>query len=361
MPRMVTTEKASSSGGSGRAYWTCQFVGWGLYVLVTIYQFKRLAPEKMTAARPFVEPLLSAALGIALTHQVRRLARIWGWVRLGPGAFALRLVGATAAVVVIHVGVLAAIEMGFYGDRPPSPTLMVVFAMMRWSMVFFIWLAIYFGVGVLRERQRTEVEQLKLERALQAAELRSLKSQLNPHFLFNSLNSVRALITDDPAAAQTAVTQLSRTLRYTLGADQEATVTFERELRIVEDYVGLESLRLAERLRVERSISTGVGTARLPVMLLQTLVENAIKHGIAHLPGGGVLHISAQQANGMLLLRVENPRPTSPVTSFEAGNGVGLANATERLRLLFGAKASLQLDLSLPGRATATVTIPQAV
>src|SRR4030095_15981030 len=114
----------------------------------------------------------------------------------------------------------------------------------------------------VRAPQRAELRQSELAHALKVAELRLLKSQLNPHFLFNCLNSVRALIADDPSGAQKAVTQLARTLRYTLSAGQEELVTLERELEIVEDYLALEALRLGERLRIERTIAAEVRGAR---------------------------------------------------------------------------------------------------
>ncbi len=144
----------------------------------------------------------------------------------------------------------------------------------------------------MRDRHAAELRQSELSRALQSAELKLLKSQLNPHFLFNSLNSVRALIAEDPSRARDAVTQLAGLLRYTLRSDHEELVTLERELKTVGDYLALESLRLGDRMRVELDIAAGAQEVRIPVMLLQTVVENAIKHGIAELPGGGVLRIS---------------------------------------------------------------------
>ena len=145
---------------------------------------------------------------------------------------------------------------------------------------------------------------------LQAAELRLLKSQLNPHFLFNALNGLRSLIADEPARARDAVTQLARTLRYTLASGDEDLVSLERELEMVEDYLALESLRLAERLRVERDIAPDARTARMPAMLLQTLVENAIKHGIAALKQGGTLRIEAQsRGEASCVSPSTNPRP----------------------------------------------------
>jgi LytS/YehU family sensor histidine kinase len=152
------------------------------------------------------------------------------------------------------------------------------------------------------------------------------------------------------------VTQLARTLRYTLGSGQDELVTLEQELEIVEDYLELEALRLGERLRVEREIATQASGTRIPVMLLQTLVENGIKHGIAELPEGGVLRICARVAHGEFVLEVKNPRPERPVPATHQGIGIG--NARKRLRLLFGPEAVLDLDLSQPGWALARVRLP---
>ena len=167
---------------------------------------------------------------------------------------------------------------------------------------------------------------------------------------------MRSLIAEDPARARDAVTHLARTLRYTLASGDQDLVSLERELEMVEDYLSLESMRLAERLTVRRDIDPAARTARVPAMLLQTLVENALKHGIAELKEGGTLTLSASVVGQDVILRVENPRPADGVV--RPGDGVGLRNATERLRLLFGPRASLRLDLDQPGRATAEVSLP---
>jgi len=241
-----------------------------------------------------------------------------------------------------------------------GPFIRVVHQWANWTTLFALWLVIYFVALSIRRRRNAELRQSELTRALQLAELRLLKSQLNPHFLFNSLNSVRALIADDPAGAQNAVTQLARTLRYTLTAGREELVTLARELEIVEDYLALESLRFGERLRVERDLAPEAMGARVPVMLLQTVVENAIKHGIAELPAGGDLRIVAALRGGTLHIDVSNTRPEKTASVFRNdAKGVGLDNAAERLRLLFGAKASLHLDLSRVEVAVARIRIPE--
>ncbi len=223
--------------------------------------------------------------------------------------------------------------------------------------LYVIWVAVYLSFALQRRRDRAELHHAQLGEALRAAELRLLKSQLNPHFLFNALNGVRALITNEPGLARDAVTQLARTLRYTLASGDEHCVTVERELEMVDDYLALESLRLAERLRIVRDIAPAARTARIPVMLLQTLVENAIKHGIAPSKQGGTLRIAAHTEARALILHVSNSRPVA-ASSDGAIEGVGLRNASERLRLLFGLGATLRLDLSDAGQATAEVRIP---
>jgi LytS/YehU family sensor histidine kinase len=191
---------------------------------------------------------------------------------------------------------------------------------------------------------------------LHAAELRLLKAQLNPHFLFNALNGVRALIADEPARAQDAVTHLARTLRYTLASNDDELVSLARELEMVNDYLALEGLRLAERLTVVRDIAPEAMQARVPVMLIQTLIENAIKHGIGELKEGGTLRIEAHVVNAELTIQIMNPCPiNAPVPPAQ---GTGLKNSSERIRLLFGSRASLRLDLSRLGEATAEVRLP---
>jgi LytS/YehU family sensor histidine kinase len=228
---------------------------------------------------------------------------------------------------------------------------------LNWILLLLVWGAVYLSLHAFRERAMGELREAQLARALHLAQLRLLEAQLNPHFLFNALNTVRALIAENPIQAQQAVTQLARTLRYTLNSGQDELVSLERELAIVDDYLAIEALRLGDRLSLVRGIAPATREQQIPVMLLQSLVENAIKHGIAQLPEGGVLSIcSEMQAHG-LVLTVENARPRSSATDLDS-DSIGLRNSAERLRLLFGPRASLDLDVSQADRAVARVCIP---
>jgi two-component system sensor histidine kinase AlgZ len=343
-----------------RAYWLCQFAGWGLYGAA--HSFSPLLIGEASWLRATAATVVTIAVGIGFSHRLRLFMRQRGWRGMPLGRRVPRLL-----LACLLLGVLAAVLLNLLGlggqsgpveVGPPAwrPSLVFLIDTVNLAFVFLIWCGCYFGVLAVREHKSRQLREAELARALQASELRLLKSQLNPHFLFNALNTVRALIADEPVRAQTAVTQLARTLRYTLGSAQGELVTLEQELATVQDYLGLEALRLGERLRVEFSVAPQARESRIPVMLLQTLVENAIKHGIAELPEGGVLRIGARTSGGALLLEVENPRPERRTQ--RTAEGIGIANAQKRLQLLFGPAATLQLDLSDPARALARVSLP---
>jgi hypothetical protein len=344
-------------------YWLLQLAGWGFYF------YAQASGEVIFASVPWSKAGALwgavALTGIALTQALRALIRHRGWLSLPPAALLGRLLTATLAMTVVSYLLTLTLSQIIYGN-PVAPIAQTFYqrlgtsGQLRNQFIFFFlvygaWVAVYLSLALQRHRYRAEIHQAQLGKALQAAELRLLKSQLNPHFLFNSLNGLRSLIADEPVRARDAITQLARLLRYTLASSSEDLVTLERELEMVDDYLSLESMRLEDRLVIERDIEPAARGARVPMMLLQTLVENALKHGIAELKQGGILKIRARVQERQLLMHVGNPRPRDPAPPTE---GVGLRNATERLRLLFGDRASLTLDLTVPGYATAEVRLP---
>ncbi|MEP6885918.1 MAG: sensor histidine kinase [Gammaproteobacteria bacterium] len=357
----------NAQANSRRAYWLCQCAGWGFYTAARWYAAVTLV--HLPWARVTVELLLLDGTALVLSHWLRAFVGRHRWNRLGmrrmvPRALAASVVLAVPlAVITLWTSVSALQDPGplFDAFAPAflarfSEPILLALHIINWAIVFALWLTIYFIVTSQRQRRLAELHESELARALQLAQLRVLKTQLNPHFLFNSLNTVRSLIADDPARAQRAVTHLANTLRYTLSTGHDELVSLAQELDIVREYLALETMRFEERLSVEFNVAPGTGNVRIPVMLLQTVVENAIKHGIAELPEGGTIMISVRRADGVLSMQVENPRPQRAASV--AGDGIGLRNADERLRLLFGSDASLDLDLSSPSLATVRIRIP---
>jgi hypothetical protein len=353
---------------SQQLYWILQIGGWGLYA-----SLKDIGAATLLGLPWFkttLELVALSAIGLGLSHWLRDFVRRHQWAALSIPKLAAHialagLVVGTPLGIVTQLSDLAPLQ----GPNPElheyapglsagmTVTIQTVLQIVNWAVLYMVWLTIYFVAVGLREYRTARLTQSELARALQLAELRLLKSQLNPHFLFNALNTVRSLIADNPSRAQSAVTRLANTLRYTLSSRHDELVTFSQELDIVTDYLELESMRFEDRLRIERDIPADTANVYIPVMLLQTLVENAIKHGIAELPSGGLLKISAVLEDEMLRVEIENPRPLAPIRA--VGEGVGLRNARDRLRLLFGTRATLDLDLSIPGMATARLRVPQ--
>jgi LytS/YehU family sensor histidine kinase len=296
---------------------------------------------------------------------IRGVCKVHGWFGLQPHRLLIRAIGSVGIITLLLCAAAVLLSLMAYGSPvtalyasifrklPLVYQLFVQFVVLGATLA--VWVVIYFSIMLQRRRHRAELRQAQLSEALQEAELQLLKFQLNPHFLFNALNGVRALIADEPRKAQDAVTQLARTLRYTLAAGEADLVTLAREMEMVNDYLSLESLRLAHRLDVVREIDPAAETVRVPAMLMQTLVENAIKHGIAPLKHGGTLHISAKVAEQELHIEISNPRGMEDVVPHE---GIGLRNTAARLRLLFGTTASLKVDLLDPTRAVAQVRLP---
>jgi len=348
------------------AYWIFQLTGWGLFTLIRF--IGGVVVLEFSWTRLALELLLLNGVGLFVSHWLRDFVRRHHWSALPIRKLIWRIIvaafvlGAPLGIVTQFTDLSAFHDPAFLKAYAPALNFQLTLSasiaveIVNWAIVFLVWLTIYFAAIGVREHRSAQLKQSELARALQLAELRLLKSQLNPHFLFNALNTVRSLIADNPARAQDAVTRLAKTLRYTLTSPQDELVTLSQELDIVVDYLELESMRFEDRLRIEIRVPDAAAGVYIPVMLLQTLVENAIKHGIAELPAGGLLRVSATVQNEMLMLDVENPRP--PATARTAREGVGLQNARQRLRLLFGARASLELDLSNSSVTTARLRIP---
>ncbi|MFN8588821.1 MAG: sensor histidine kinase [Candidatus Eisenbacteria bacterium] len=215
-----------------------------------------------------------------------------------------------------------------------------------------IYARVFYRQAVERARQ---VERIRAE--LAQAELRALRAQINPHFLFNTLNAIASLIAEDPAAAEDVVTRLADVFRYALTSSDREHVRLGEELAFLRSYLEIERVRLGERLRVAETIEPGVETALVPGLLLQPLVENAVRYAVAARPEGGTIRIEARRVADSLELLVADDGPGFREGTAPSGHGVGLESVRERLRLA-GPEHTLTVD-SAPGRgARLLVTLP---
>ncbi|MEO8100362.1 MAG: histidine kinase [Acidobacteriota bacterium] len=238
--------------------------------------------------------------------------------------------GASVLACALWIGVAQVLANGLGLERQLNPAIPHLIAV---GFLFYILSIALHYVLLALDASR--------EAALQArdAELRALKSQINPHFLFNCLNSISALTTSNPVRAREMCVRLSEFLRKTLGLGERASISWKEELELARTYFEVERVRFGDRLLVEMDIDENCSECRVPPLVLQPLVENAIKHGIATLVDGGVIRLVSRLNGGNLEVSVENgfdPEAPSPRRS-----GVGLRNVRERLRTRFGSSASL--------------------
>ncbi len=300
---------------------------------------------------------LATAQGAIATHLLHLLLRSRGWLKLPVKRLAPRLV---AAVVLLAccLAELSGLDRSFLLHTPLRELIDPRSLSIRWivqMVVMVLWMTLYVAMHELQWRRDAEGKALRLEVVAQEAQLRGLRGQLNPHFFFNCLNDLRELILENPERAQRMVTQLSGLLRYTLGASHVELVSFADEIQAVEDYLALQTIRFEERLSVSWNISVDARSKLVPPMLLQTLVENALKHGIGPRPQGGGVEITARIEARKMELEVLN---TGILRDESSSGGMGLRNAHERLGLIYGGRAKLVLENTSHGRVRARVTLP---
>jgi signal transduction histidine kinase len=199
--------------------------------------------------------------------------------------------------------------------------------------VFIAFLTLRRYTRALRER---ELRAAELERALAQAQLQSLRLRLQPHFLFNALNTISSTMYDDPAAADAMIGQLGELLRRSLQTEQTQEVALREEVELLRDYVAIMRARFGDALRITLDIDPAAERAAIPSLLLQPLVENAVRHGAAARAGRGAVEVRARRADGAVLLEVADDGPGVPDGRDVIGSGVGLAATADRLRLLYG-------------------------
>jgi two-component system sensor histidine kinase AlgZ len=197
----------------------------------------------------------------------------------------------------------------------------------------------YLAIEFQRARN-AERRELESQLTAQEAELRMLRTQIDPHFLFNSLNSISALTSQNPAGAREMTLQLAEFFRHTLGLEAHRKVTLDAEAKLLMHFLAIEKVRFGARLKVEHEIGDDAGLCLLPPMLLQPLVENAVKHGIGNLPDGGIVRVLAYRSGSMLYIKVENDVDEDFPAAI-SGKGIGLANVRQRLAAMYGHEASV--------------------
>jgi sensor histidine kinase YesM len=225
--------------------------------------------------------------------------------------------------------------------------------------IYFIILLLNHALEYYRRFQDEQLSASQLKAELAQAQLQALKMQLHPHFLFNTLNAIVVLIEEDPKAARAMLGQLSDLLRLTLDNVETQEVPLRQELEFLDQYLRIQQTRFGERLAIKKNIDPATIEASVPYLILQPLVENAIRHGVESVPGPAVIEISSSRQDGMLELRVRDTGPGLTNDSYTLSKrGVGLANTRGRLQRLYGERHRVELNNAEGGGLQATMLIP---
>lgn len=341
-----------------RDYWFCQLVGWGTLAVFSVLSSS--FGDWQSVLRFTVAKLFCTATGLGLSHLWRAQLRRRGWLVRQRGFPFGRIAAGLLLLAVAQTGFLLLSDLlfrsgAFFDDSAAGLAFNVVLLFLIWFVVFLIWTLCYAVALSRRRATQFELEKLQLEVSVKDAELRALQSQVNPHFFFNSLNSIRALVYQDADAAARAITRLAGMMRHSLRAGDAPTVRLADEMAAVRAYLDMEQLRFRERLQFSEDVAPALGETRLPPMVLQTLVENAIHHGVERASGPCQVKIAAERLPHAVLVRIANQ---GVMVHDSESTRLGLANARQRLALQLGPAAGCTLEES-QGWVTATLTLPQ--
>jgi LytS/YehU family sensor histidine kinase len=229
-----------------------------------------------------------------------------------------------------------------------------IYNVFYFATLFFIWLFAFLTIKIYHQLKSVQLKQLRLEANLKESQLNTLKGQINPHFMFNSLNNIRGLILEDVGKARNMLTNLSETLRYSLTKSDVNSISLEDELEMVENYVEISKIQFENRLHFETHINAASLDKQIPPMIIQMLVENALKHGIANLKKGGEVILSTEIENDQLQIIVVN---SGKLQQTESTTQLGVQNIKKRLELLYGSKATFTLK-EIENQVVATIKIP---
>lgn len=344
------------------AYWWCQIGGWSAYCLVYTFFYYTIR----TKPQPYFFQILltDAVTGILITHFMRMVIGYFNLLKLNVQRQIITLLLTSIIFAFLYSLLMLYVEDYVFhfidNDSMKNPPFITKLIRTSFGSFFYmlIWNLIYFMYHYIQKSRQEQIDRIRLESLVKELELKTIKAHINPHFIFNALNSIRALVDENPIRARTAITELSNILRSSMQAEKAETSPLEKELNIVKDYLALEHIRFEDRLQVEYDIDEDTLDQQVPPMMLQTLVENAIKHGISKQKNGGLIKVISDFRNNHHELIIQN---TGHLDNIINGDGFGIASTQNRLSILFGDKASFELKDLNENMVEAKVIMPVTI
>ncbi|MDN3584459.1 sensor histidine kinase [Mucilaginibacter flavus] len=344
-------------------YWKCQLIGWSGAATYWAFLAWVQGPQHFNILLAAIHFLLDIAIGIGVTHAYHAFAYRFGWINLRIQNMPARLIPAVIIMGLLYMMLvilkLYAVRLyfgysfdetltWFFIENYPIISATGIRLMAIWLLAFHLYHYAVMEIGTAKDNAR-------LQAIAHEAQLQQLSTQLNPHFFFNSLNSVKALVSINPLKARRAIDLLSDLLRNSLYGNNTGLVPLADEISLVNYYLELEKIRYEDRLQISITLDEHLNDLKIPALSIQTLVENAIKHGIAQQKDGGCVSITVAADHEYFVIRVENP---GRLIYANATNGLGLKNLKERLNLQYQGKAKFTM-IELPGeKVLSTIKIP---
>ncbi|MFN7014179.1 MAG: sensor histidine kinase [Bacteroidia bacterium] len=335
-------------------YWICQIFGWFAFVFINAV-FIGISNEASLAR--YLSLLLLFLLGITFSHLYRYVIIRFKWLSVKTASLIPRFLFSAILLGTVTYA-LGGVFNSIISFEKIQFTKSDIAGALNLSFIYLVWSLIYFLVNFIENYRKEEIKNLRFEASMNEIELNKLKSQLNPHFMFNAMNSIRALIDENPEKSKLALTQFSNVLRNVLQMGKTKLVPFSQEIQLVKDYLDVESIRYEERLKVNYNLDNASNEFEIPPMMLQTLVENAIKHGISKYAKGGYIIVSSAVEKEMLKVTIKNTGKLSD-ENIDESKGYGINNTKQRLNLLYGNMAFFKIEQSGDNEVTCTLLIPK--
>ncbi len=335
-------------------YWLMQLLGWGS--VFSLGFIGDIATEGYVLDTTIYKGFISLAFAIVLTHVFRTILVKKNWLN-APLDKTTPLIILANIIIAITLTFFNKLIIRAFGGDVNYDFVAILFTTLFFFVLSLIWTVLYFSYHFLTKSRKQEMKNLQLESSQKESELINLKNQLNPHFMFNAMNSIRALIDDEPKQAKLSITQLANLLRNTLNLGRKELITFDEELKIVTDYLKLEKVRFEERLEYDLQIEEGLNQALVPPLIIQTLIENAIKHGISKKVNGGNVCLTIQKKEQNIWIEVTNDGVYDTTKTSIKSTGIGLENAKKRLSIIYGTNGKLTIQ-NKDDKVKTTITYP---
>lgn len=355
---MSSDKKTLRGYTSTKLYWICQLLGWGVvsvYWAYTVY-----TRDHYTVFYTFLNYALDISIGILLTHGYRLFALRKKWNELSIKKLLYKVIPSIIVLAVLYV-LINNVKWYLYWTVIAGEERDLWTALIYWDPILLtglrlmsIWILAYHLFHYYQREVATAKENAQLSILAKQIQLDNLSAQLNPHFLFNSLNSIKSLVEENPGKARRAIDLLSDLLRSSLYEKDEDLISIKEELALVKDYIELERLRFEERLSIEITVDKSLEQVKIPTLSIQLLVENAIKHGIDKFIKGGTISLDIVKAGNKMIIKVLNP---GKITSNKS-KGVGLKNLKERMALQYKTAASFSLREFADNTVEAKMILP---